>query len=60
MVVLDLRSVPKGGPVYEWLNQIRGQRMSVPEYVQLNPLQAWDALFHIDRISPAQVEVAPN
>ncbi len=60
MFVLDLRSVPKGGPVYEWLNQIRGQRMSVPESLQLNPLQAWDALFHIDRISPAQVEVAPN
>ncbi len=60
MFVLDLRSVPKEEPVYEWLNQVTGQRMSVPEYVQLNPLQAWDALFHIDRISPAQVEVAPN
>ncbi len=58
--VLDLRSVPKEGPVYEWLNQVRGHRISVPEYLQLNPLQAWDALFHIDRISPVQLEAAPK
>ncbi len=60
MFVLDLRSVPKEGPVYEWLNQVRGHRISVPEYLQLNPLQAWDALFHIDRISPVQLEAAPK
>lgn len=59
MFVVDLRSVPKEGPAYEWLNQVRGHRISVPEYVQLNPLQAWDALFHIDRISPVQLEAAP-
>lgn len=60
MFVLDLRSVPREGLAYEWLNQVRGHRMSVPEYLELNPLQAWDALFHIDRISPVQLEAAPK
>jgi erythromycin esterase len=58
MFVLDLRSVPKEGRVYEWLNQVGEQRMSVPEYLELNPLRAWDALFHIGRISPVQLEAA--
>ena len=56
MFVLDLRSVPREGLAYEWLNQLRGHRISVPEYMQLNPLQAWDALFYIERISPVHVE----
>ena len=60
MFVLDLRSVPREGLAYEWLNQLRGHRISVPEYIQLNPLQAWDALFYIDRISPVHVESRPR
>ena len=34
--------------------------MGVPEYMQLNPLQAWDALFYIERISPVHVESRPR
>ncbi len=60
MFVLDLRSVPREGLAYEWLNQLRGHRMGVPEYMQLNPLQAWDALFYIERISPVHVESRPR
>ena len=60
MFVLDLRSVPREGLAYEWLSQLRGHRMSVPEYIQLNPLQAWDALFYIDHISPVHVESRPR
>jgi len=51
MYVLDLRSVPRQGPAWEWLNQVHIMR-SPP--LELNPLQAWDALFHIRRISPAR------
>ncbi len=53
MFVLDLRRAPREGPVYEWLNQEREQRESVPEPALVNPARAWDVLFHIDRISPA-------
>ncbi len=53
MFVLDLRRAPREGPVYEWLNQEREQRESVPEPHLVNPARAWDVLFHIDRISPA-------
>ena len=60
MFVLDLRSVPREGLAYEWLNQLRGHRISVPEHMQLNPLQAWDALFYIERISPVHVESRPR
>ena len=60
MFILDLRSVPKDGPVHEWLNRSWEQRESVPEYFLLNPLQAWDALFYINEISPAQVESRPR
>ena len=60
MFVLDLRSVPREGLAYEWLNQLRGHRISVPEYMQLNPPQAWDALFYIERISPVHVESRPR
>ncbi len=60
MFILDLRSVPKDGPVHEWLNQSWEQRESLPEYFLLNPLQAWDALFYIDRISPVHIESRPR
>jgi erythromycin esterase len=52
MFILDLRTVPKGGPVYEWLNQVREMRWN-GEYQPLNPIQAWDAIFYIHSISPA-------
>ena len=51
--LLDLRRAPREGPVYEWLNQEREQRESMPEPHLVNPARAWDVLFHIDRISPA-------
>lgn len=53
MFILDLRTVPKAGPVYEWLNQVREMRWQ-REYQPLNPIQAWDAIFYIHSIRPAQ------
>lgn len=53
MFILDLRTVPKAGPVHEWLNQVREMRWQ-REYQPLNPIQAWDAIFYIHSISPAQ------
>jgi len=53
--IVDLRSAPKEGPVFEWLNQTRTMRESAPEYdTRLNPIKAWDAIFYIHSISPAQ------
>jgi len=53
--IVDLRRLPKEGPVFEWLNQTRTMRESTPEYdMQLNPIKAWDAIFYIHSISPAQ------
>ena len=53
---LNLRAAPKDGPVHEWLNRVWEQRESIPQYFSVNPLQAFDALFFIDQISPVQVE----
>jgi erythromycin esterase len=55
MFLVDLRRAPQEGPVYEWLNQEREQRESMPEPHIVNPARAWDVLFHIERISPARV-----
>ena len=55
LFLLDLRRAPREGPVHEWLNQEREQRMSALLPLQVNPAKAWDVLFHIDRISPARV-----
>lgn len=55
MFILNLRAAPKDGPVYEWLNRVWEHRESIPQYFSVNPLQAFDALFFIDHISPVQV-----
>ncbi len=61
MFVVGLRSVSKKGPAYEWLNQERKKRGPAPEFEwQLNPIQAWDALFFIREISPARRQDAPK
>lgn len=51
MFVLDLRSAP-AGPVRDWLERPIEQR----ENKLLHPIRAWDALFHIQHISPARRE----
>jgi len=57
MFVLDLCAVPAEGPVHQWLNQVWKMRSEMREWVlELNPLQAWDALFYVQRISPARGE----
>ncbi len=55
MFIVDLRRLPKEGPVFEWLNQTRTMRESAREYdMHLYPIKAWDAIFYIHSISPAQ------
>ena len=55
MFVVDLRAVPAEGPVHEWLDRAWAMRSEMREWVlQMNPLQAWDALFYVQQISPAR------
>jgi erythromycin esterase len=54
MFILDLRSARQNGIVYQWLN---GARM---RGYDLAPAQAWDAVFFIRHISPAQRETGPK
>jgi len=61
MFVVDLRSVPTGGPVYEWLKAVDQKRGGAPPaYMRIDALEAWDALFHIDQITPTQRAISPR
>ncbi|MFC4312462.1 serine hydrolase [Steroidobacter flavus] len=52
--LLDLRALPKAGPVRDWFEQPRPVRnINVrEEYNQIKPAAAFDALLYIDAISP--------
>jgi hypothetical protein len=52
MFLINLRSAPNKGPVYDWLFQERPM-MSETDYITVNILKAWDALVYIDEISYA-------
>jgi hypothetical protein len=50
LFVLDLRAAPDEGPVAKWLNYRREMRVN-DRYVELNPIQAFDALVFVDTVS---------
>ncbi len=51
--LLNLRAVPKDGPVHHWLDQPLKQRIQ-NFYTEYNELQSWDGLIFVDSITPSR------
>lgn len=57
LFLVDLRTAAKAGPVADWLKKAMKTRMS-DRYVELKPLDAFDALLFVETVSAAY-EIQP-